>query len=82
MQFSQSEVVLHSDIAKYRKICGARLIMFLRMVGEYRPCTCCLLLMRIVFEKVQNFVENGENAIYKLFKMLLFVQRMVVRNSL
>ena len=35
--FSQSEVMLHSNAAKYRKIWRTRLRMFLRMVGEHRP---------------------------------------------
>ena len=35
--FSQSEVVLHSNACKYRKIERTRLRMFWRMVGEYGP---------------------------------------------
>ena len=36
--FSQSEVVLHSNTARYRKIWRRRQRTFLRMVGEYGHC--------------------------------------------
>ena len=37
MRFGQSEVVLHSNASKYKKIWRTRPRTFLRMVGEYRP---------------------------------------------
>ena len=37
--FSQSEVVLHLNAAKYIKMHRTRLRKFLRMVGEYEPRT-------------------------------------------
>ena len=36
-RFSQSEVLLLSNIPRYRKIQRTRSITFLRIVGEYRP---------------------------------------------
>ena len=51
--FSQSEIVLHSNAPKCRKIWRTTLRMFLRMVAKYGPWSSCAV--RLTLSQTKSF---------------------------